>query len=64
VGDFVSDVLADSVSGTDIMADCMAFVDSVSDCGYRGGGVSCAYKSDTIFAGQNTGQSREDVTGQ
>jgi hypothetical protein len=59
VGDIVSVVPADSVSGAGIVADCMAFVDTVSYCGYSRGGVSVAYKSNSVSAGQNTRPSRE-----
>jgi hypothetical protein len=61
VGDFAGFVLADSVIGIDAMAYCMAFVDTVSNCGDSGGCVSCAYKNYSIFAGQDTGPSGEEV---
>jgi hypothetical protein len=43
VGDFVSAVLADSVTGAYFVAGGMALVDSVSYCRYCRGGVSCLH---------------------
>ena len=61
MGDITCAMLADSAIGFDIVADCLAVIDTVSGGWYCGRGVSCTYKNYSIFAGEDTGASREEV---